>query len=34
LYGNVMNGDMFHLNKGEKGIKHYLIANKGYLLLP
>jgi hypothetical protein len=34
LYGNVMNGDMFHLNKGEKGIKHYLIANKGYPLLP
>jgi hypothetical protein len=34
LYGKAMNGNMFHLNRGEEGIKHYLIANKGYLLLP
>jgi len=29
-----MNGDMFHLNKGEEGIKPYLIVDKGYPLLP
>jgi hypothetical protein len=33
LYGKGMNGDMFHLNRGEKRIKTYLIANKGYPLL-
>jgi hypothetical protein len=34
LYGKAMNGDMFNLNRGEEGIKPYLIANKGYPLLP
>lgn len=33
LYKKVVNGDMFHLNKGEEEIKPYLIINKGYLLL-
>jgi len=28
LYGKVMNGDMSHLNRGEEGIKHYLIATR------
>jgi len=34
LYIKVVNGDMFHLNKGEEEIKPYLIINKGYLLPP
>jgi len=34
LYEKAMNGDMFHLNRGEEGIKHSLITNKGYHLLP
>ncbi len=34
LYNEVVNGDMFHVNKGEEEIKPYLITNKGYLLLP
>jgi hypothetical protein len=34
LYKKAMNGDIFHLNKGEEKIKPYLITNKCDLLLP
>ncbi len=34
LYGNAMNENMFHSNKGEEGIKLYLVVDKGYPLLP
>lgn len=34
LYGKTMNGDLFHFNRGEKGIKPYLIIDNDYPLLP
>jgi len=34
LYKKVVNGNMFHINKGEEEIKSYLIVDKVYPLLP
>ncbi len=34
LNKNIVNGNMFHINKNEEEIKPYLIVDKVYLLLP
>jgi hypothetical protein len=34
LYMKAVNGNMFHINKGEEEIKPYLIVDKLYPLLP
>jgi hypothetical protein len=34
LYKKVVNGNMFHINRGEEEIKPYFIIDKVYPLLP
>jgi hypothetical protein len=34
LYKKAVNGDMFHINRGEEEIKPYLIIDKVWALLP